>query len=116
MTQPKTVIVTGSRYWTNVGAIELALEAEQPTLVVHGGARGADAIAHAWARRKGVAVQEYPADWQRQGKRAGPIRNVQMVSAHHTAVVLAFPLGGPGTKHCMNVARIAGLVVKVVLP
>jgi hypothetical protein len=60
------------------------------------------------------AQQEiFPADWERYGKRAGPIRNAEMVKAG-ADVVLAFPLpGGRGTQHTIRLAREAGIPVKV---
>lgn len=35
------------------------------TRLVHGDARGADKLAHAWARMRKVQKQPYPADWDR---------------------------------------------------
>ena len=52
----KVVIVTGSREWTNMGLIFSVLSEEAPDLVVHGGARGADRIAHMWAVDREVDV------------------------------------------------------------
>lgn len=33
--------------------------------LIHGAARGADLLADKWARRKGIAREPYPADWDR---------------------------------------------------
>lgn len=90
--------------------------------VRHGGAFGADKLAGMWAEENGYPVQVYPADWNRYGKGAGPIRNQAMVDAHDPAVpssrvvaVVAFP-GGEGTADMVRRARAAGIPVWEVAP
>ena len=48
-------------------------------LLIHGGARGADFMAGKFAEWARIPVKEYPADWQKHGRAAGPIRNQQML-------------------------------------
>lgn len=117
------ILVTGSRQWTNVEALEAALTAawhdvsqlDGTMLVVHGHARGADRLADAWARRNGVEVERHPADWN-LGRGAGPIRNQAMVDAG-AHLVLAFSAGAAtGTRDCMRRARAAGIPVVEVTP
>lgn len=90
------VLVCGSRDWFDWGPIERELAKLPPgTIIVHGGARGADTIAGEVARRLGFEVRRYPADWDRFGKGAGPIRNAQMLREEHRPsepidMVLAF--------------------------
>lgn len=56
-----------------------------PTVVIHGAASGADTTAAScavdWAMEAGVGcvVKPYPADWARDGRAAGPIRNERML-------------------------------------
>src|SRR5258706_7204811 len=69
------VIVTGSREWTDRAVIRAHLADFPPgTLVLHGGALGADAIADSEARGLGldVRVEPYFSDLGRAG---GPARN-----------------------------------------
>lgn len=114
----RRVLVTGSRNWADREAIFNALldqweQSGGEMAVIHGGARGADQIAHRWATatEMGVSVEVHPADWDRHGKAAGFIRNQQMVDAG-ADVCLAFPLGeSPGTRHCMKAAEKAGIPV-----
>lgn len=97
------VAVVGSRNYANTQhptpeevIAELARSAPNVT-VISGGARGIDQRAAAAARENGLAVREYPADWDRYGKRAGYLRNEEMVKA--ADLVIAFWDGeSPGTK------------------
>lgn len=67
-----------------------------PSRVVHGDATGADCMAAAWAKRLAIEVVACPADWEKHGKAAGPIRNEDMLMDHKPKLVVAFP-GGKGT-------------------
>lgn len=70
--------------------------------MVVGGARGADWIAERLARRRGLAVEVYPARWDEEGKCAGFRRNVRMLDLPGVRTVLAFRTGGrdqPGRRH-----------------
>lgn len=49
--------------------------------VITGKCRGADSCGEAWARRFGLPVVDMPADWERHGRAAGPIRNRAMAAA-----------------------------------
>ena len=58
--------------------------------VIHGGCRGADLLGGWAARRLGIPVEVYPADWERDGRAAGPRRNERMLREGHPDLVLAF--------------------------
>ncbi|MFC8797238.1 SLOG family protein [Promicromonospora sp. NPDC057138] len=88
------VLVTGSRDWSDEGTIRSELQAwwnenGRPcdAVLVHGACRtGADAIADRIWSAQGLPIERHPAPWnaldgqgQRLGRRAGPIRNQQMV-------------------------------------
>jgi hypothetical protein len=82
-------------------------------LVIQGGARGVDSVAHAWAVARGIPCDTYPADWAAHGRRAGPIRNARMLAEGRPDLVVAFP-GGPGTADMVRQAERAGVrVVRV---
>lgn len=99
------VIVTGSRDWADEEAIYRALDDSCASLVIEGGARGADAIARQWAKETGTKNRTFHANWLKYGRRAGPLRNKLMLNAYPDAIVLAFPLDGPGTWNCIEQAR-----------
>jgi hypothetical protein len=52
--------------------------------------RGADTLAGIIAEQIGLQVEVYPADWNRHGQAAGPIRNQQMLDQGRPDIVLAF--------------------------
>jgi hypothetical protein len=58
--------------------------------VIEGEAPGADTMAREWAEDNGVLPEKFPADWDRYGRAAGPIRNKQMLVEGKPDLVLAF--------------------------
>lgn len=46
--------------------------------IVSGGCRGVDRAGELWAKKKGIPVKVFPADWDTHGRAAGPIRNREM--------------------------------------
>jgi hypothetical protein len=81
--------------------------------VIHGAAKGADSIAEEVAKFMGIAVREFPADWNAHGKAAGPIRNKQMLDEGKPDMVLALP-GGRGTENMITQTRERGIAVLIV--
>ena len=73
-------------------------------------ARGADRLAATWAKRHGVTLREYPADWKHEGRAAGIRRNARMHDTERPDYVVAFP-GGRGTAHMVRYARRRGTPV-----
>ena len=103
----EVVAVVGSReYRDALGPEQVIPELGQTApavTVISGGARGVDQRAIAAARGAGLKVREYPADWDRYGKRAGFLRNEEMVKA--ADMVIAFWDGSSkGTKHTIDLA------------
>ena len=93
MTGDRRVLVTGSRTWTDETIISLALAHARSkgrfTLISGACPTGADAIAERIAESWNIPVERHPADWDRYGKRAGFVRNAEMVNAG-ADVCLAF--------------------------
>jgi hypothetical protein len=81
-----------------------------PTLVIHGGATGADALADEWARWWDIPRAVHHADWHGLGKAAGPTRNQLMLDQEKPELVVAFP-GGRGTTDMVRRAEKAGVRV-----
>lgn len=115
------VLVCGGRDYGKLQHEKLHLLAEMAALhakhrfalVIEGGAAGADTGARLFGEIAGVPIQTFKADWLRYGKRAGPIRNQQMLDEGRPDMVVAFP-GGAGTADMVRRARSAGIEVFLV--
>lgn len=78
------VLVTGDREWDDINRVaELFGRLPPDTIIVHGACRGLDNTAKAVAEAIGMPVKDYPADWARYPRAAGPIRNQQMLDLEH---------------------------------
>lgn len=104
------VLVCGGRDFDNFIPVDRELSKLKPSLVIEGGAKGADSLARDWAYMNFVPFLEHPANWPKYGNSAGPIRNVEMLNIYKPDLVVAFP-GGKGTAHMVKIAREAGIEV-----
>ena len=106
-----TLIVCGGRDFCDVifakNCIEQAITEfelmKSTTVIMSGGAQGADTLALEWARANEWNAMRVPAKWNDMGKSAGMARNMEMlelaVRMHaegSEVIVLALP-GGVGT-------------------
>ena len=101
--KPRRVLVFGGRDFHDAEAMESTLRRHlQPEdVIVHGGARGADALAGDIAGRvMGHAVEVHPADLHKHGKSAGPIRNQEMLDSG-----IDFAIGMPGGRGTQDMAE-----------
>ena len=78
------------------------------TEVVSGAATGADQAGERWAKLHGIPVKRFPADWNKHGRTAAPIRNAQM--AQYADAVALLP-GGRGTDSMRREAERAGITI-----
>lgn len=83
------------------------------SMVINGGARGADAMARVWARNNGIEILTFHPDWAKHGRAAGPIRNQRMIERGRLDLVIAFP-GGAGTADMIARSRAVSLEVMVI--
>lgn len=112
------VLVCGGRDFRNWRRLHEALievfhthsVSPTPWTIIEGGAKGADFLAAVWGDYHGITVEEYPANWKRDGKAAGPIRNQRMIDEAKPDLVVAFP-GGNGTADMIQRAQKAGIRV-----
>jgi len=101
-----TVIIAGGRDYHITEIDEAWLDTLPIREVVSGGAYGADAGGEEWARKRGIPIKRFPADWNTHGRAAGPIRNRQM--AEYADGVVLFR-GGKGTDSMRREAELRGL-------
>jgi predicted Rossmann fold nucleotide-binding protein DprA/Smf involved in DNA uptake len=73
-------------------------------IIISGGAKGADYLAKKYTEEYKIKYKEFPANWTKYGKAAGPIRNKQIVDA--CDVVLAFlEENSKGTANTVKLAK-----------
>lgn len=118
--QPKRdirVLITGSRTWTDRVVIERALKpyrAWQSTTLVSGHCpTGADALAEEVAQEFGFELELHPADWRAFGKRAGFIRNTEMVRLGANICHAFIRWQSAGATHCAKEAQRYGIPLRV---
>jgi len=83
------VLITGSRDWDEEWRLNVALKGawlalrdRGPVTLVSGACpTGADRLAEVVWGQMGLPIERHPADWERYGKRAGFLRNAEMVEA-----------------------------------
>lgn len=116
------VLVCGGREYDNRerlrrtldAALKAAQSAGKVAVIIHGNARGADLLADQYARERSLKVLSFPADWNLHGRRAGPIRNIKMLTESQPHVIIAFK-GGNGTAHMVRIGKEAGVPVYEVI-
>ena len=115
----KRVVIAGCRDYENYEQakefIDICLSnvrKENEIIIVSGGARGADAIGERYAKENGFAVEKYPADWEKYGKSAGPIRNKQMAEISDY-VICFWNEKSKGTKSMIDFAKKLNKPVKI---
>lgn len=112
------VLVCGGRDYKEYAALAAYLWQclpERPTHIITGGCRGADGLAIQWARIANVRYTVFPANWNKYGEIAGPLRNQDMIDKGKPDIVVAFP-GGRGTADMVRRATAAGIPVQNVEP
>lgn len=82
-------------------------------VIISGGARGADSLGEKYAEENGFAIDRHPADWERDGKSAGYIRNKEMAEVAD-ACICFWDGESKGTKHMIDIATDMGLKLKIV--
>lgn len=101
--------IVGSRYFTNMKLMVKVLkynmkERDDITLIVSGGAKGADTLAERYAEGKGIETKIFLPDWNKYGRKAGFLRNIDIVK--NSDLVFAFWDGiSPGTKHLIDLCK-----------
>ena len=108
------VIVAGSR---NISSYELVKDAIENSgfdadTVVSGCAQGVDKLGEQWAKNNNKKVQRFPANWEKYGKQAGFLRNVQMAE-NADALVAVWDGKSSGTKHMIETATAHNLKVHI---
>ena len=113
---PEVVLFCGSRDCTEASHGQMIrgdiFGLTRGSIVLHGGARGADMLADFWGRRQAyereLHVVRVDALWKSYGNSAGPRRNRAMLMLRPT-FAFAYPTGGPGTADMLELLREHGI-------
>ena len=115
----KRVIIAGCRNYNNYAEakkfIDLYLKELKKNcdiIIVSGGCTGADTLGERYAAENNIKVEKHPANWDKYGKRAGPVRNKEM--AQISDYLICFWDGkSTGTSSMIRYARIFGLPTRI---
>lgn len=108
------LIIAGCRNFHHLPTLETAI-AEfklEPEIIIHGAARGVDTLAQLYAEKYLIPVVQFPANWEKYGNQAGPIRNCVMAERGDVLLAL-WNKKSRGTKHMIQTATRRGLIVHV---
>lgn len=111
------VLVTGGRDYADGYTVRATLDellAIRPIdVIIEGAAKGADSLAERWARDTMIPYLGVPAQWDKYGNKAGPIRNSEILDIVRPKVCVAFP-GGNGTEDMVLKCRKLGVYVHLI--
>lgn len=115
------LVVAGCRDYNNYAEAKRHIDSyindikkEHTIIFVSGGCQGADMLGERYARENGFEIERYPAEWDKYGKSAGPIRNRKM--AEVSDYVLCFWDGkSRGTKSMIEFAKSINKPTKIVM-
>ena len=107
----KKIVVAGCRDYTDYESAKPKLDeiiapiaSEHTVVIISGDCRGADKLGERYALENGFRIERHPADWDRHGRAAGPIRNREMAKV--ADYVICFWDGkSRGTKTMIDYAK-----------
>jgi phage N-6-adenine-methyltransferase len=112
------LLVCGSRDYWDVNRLTTVLctihEKRPISTLIQGFAKGADRLAREWAVHRGIPIEDYPAAWEEQGRKAGPLRNIWMLTVGAPDAGVAFfgpDYTGSGTTHMVGLMKEVGIPV-----
>ena len=108
------ILICGGRHFCDYALLESIADNVikgqnfSETEIVSGHCIGADRLGEEYAKKHNFALKIFPAEWKKYGKRAGPIRNKQMIDyivGFENKIVIAFT--SPNTKGTKNTIALA---------
>ncbi len=111
------VIIAGSRSFDNYVLLSSVCDNVIPKglhyiEIISGTSKGADKLGENYAWERNYGLKKFPADWDKNGKAAGYIRNEEM--AKYADALIAFWDGeSKGTKHMINLAKKHRLLIYI---
>ncbi len=115
--KPYKILVCGGRHFEAYGLLKVVLGKLikkfhidiSKSEIVSGHCQGADMLGEKYAEEYNIPIKRFPADWAKYKRKAGPIRNKQMIdyiSGFENKLVVAFTsINTVGTRNTMMLAR-----------
>lgn len=118
------VLICGGRNYTTIeegdirvrealATVPLNPPEKEDVILITGCAKGADQIPiHMYSGEEDEwgGLLKFPAQWGLHGRKAGFLRNIQMLEEGKPDLVIAFP-GGAGTAHMKKIAKAVNITV-----
>ncbi len=111
------ILVCGGKHFESYGLLKVVLGKLiekfyiniSTSEIVSGHCQGADMLGEKYAEEYGISVKRFPADWEKYKRKAGPIRNKQMIdyiSGFENKLVVAFTTADTvGTRNTIKLAQ-----------
>jgi len=98
--------IIGSRSFNDTKLLNETLRPykDQITLIVSGGAKGADQLGEYWARLHKIETLIFLPDWEKHGKKAALLRNKDIISNCDMAIAF-WNYRSPGTRHAIKLCE-----------
>ena len=98
------VAVIGSRGFDDYVLLKETLSKIEITLLISGGARGADSLGERYANENNIPKKIFYSEWDKHGKAAGFLRNTDIIN--EADIIIAFWDGvSNGTKDSITKAK-----------
>lgn len=112
------VLICGSRSWgASFREFEVMekriISLPSDAIIIHGDARGADRMGAGIGRARNFKVESFPANWDQYGKKAGILRNLEMLDSGIDLVLAFYDGTSAGTRHTILEARKRGIPMEV---
>lgn len=107
--------IIGSRGFDDYELVKSVLSdyVDKVTMVVSGGAKGADSLGEKWANENNIQTLIFKPDWKKYGKKAGHLRNTDIIQ--NCDMCVAFWDGvSTGTNDSIKKAKKFGKEVKII--
>ena len=111
------ILVCGGRHFESYGLLKVVLGKLiekfhidiSTSEIISGHCQGADMLGEKYAEEYGISVKCFPADWEKYKRKAGPIRNKQMIDyigGFENKLVVAFTTADTvGTRNTIKLAQ-----------
>ena len=117
----KYLLIAGSRTFEDRDLFNRVTEEiidgdERFTVIVEGGASGADTMAREYAEAHDMKYEEFKPDWKQYGRAAGPKRNdkmIQFIKERNGTALYFWDEESKGTKQCIDSAKRKGIEISV---